>query len=113
MLVSDSTAMLSTCRDAILHASFIWSWHFAVLRQSSRRNGLCPVQGPMHGQDVYWCDGDIPRASNARTGKYAPTILLVTSWAPVACQYARLTCPMRDLSVSQALNCQSTPIGSR
>ena len=49
--------MLSTCRDAILHASFIWSWHLAVLRQSSRRNGLCPVQGPMHGQDVYWCDG--------------------------------------------------------
>ena len=67
----------------------------------------------MHGQNVYWCDGDIPRASNARTGKYAPTILLMTSWAPVACQYARLTCPIRDLSVSQALNCQSKPIGSR
>ena len=58
----------------------------------------------------YWLNLDIPRASNARTGKYAPTILLMTSWAPVACQYARLTCAVHDVCGNQALCSQLAPM---
>ena len=116
-LVRDSNLVLSTCKDVILHASSTQSLLaekpglqkravHGTLMCSGRvagNMGSAPFRTAVHSQNQYRLNLDIPRASNARTGKYAPTILLMTSCAPVACQYAKFTCAMHSMYGKQAV----------